>query len=572
MTYITNPRHYTVPEFQALVEGLKWDKGWRPAFPTLHNTGGPNLKEWIAYGPTVEERWAVSLEHYYKGLGWHCFGGDVKFCTSEGVKTFAECAGETVKVLTPNGYVEAPIKKFGRQPLSLVKLVQVTPRVSGGRTWYSPSASAPIELRVTQDHTWPLANGGLTRELKVGHIVADGRYCPDEESLDFSEGMRHGFIYGDGWAERGKFLAGVHGRKIEILDYFQNSEIRFFPSRAAREPTYACTLMVSSDRDLKSLPDITDSLDYLAGFVRGWTVADGSIKRGSTYKLSSSKYEPLKWLVDIAPYVGISVSASNHIVENSHGDMAYKQGIYYTLDIRFSDRPWRVESIEQVGIDNVYCAILPNEEKLFTLANGILTHNSGPHLVCCPDYIWILCDLEQDGVSVSCWNHLTIGIEMVGDYSDGADDPNSGDGARVIANGVSATAILANKLKWDLTKDVMGVSGLHFHRECLHDHHACPGNRVNKTAINQRILSAMTVLAGQTSPVPIVPLPVAPVGPEPAVLGTAPSGSDPYAWTLWAQTFVNTYGSSEKVVVDGAWGEKTRNALSAMLNLDMMKR
>ena len=44
---------------------------WRPRFPTLHNTGVPSLKQWLAYGPTPQERWGASLNRYYEGLGWH---------------------------------------------------------------------------------------------------------------------------------------------------------------------------------------------------------------------------------------------------------------------------------------------------------------------------------------------------------------------------------------------------------------------------------------------------------------------------------------------------------------------
>ena len=205
MTYIANPRHYTREEFSALVDGLKWDKGWRPKFPTLHNTGVPSLKQWIAYGATVEERWGASLNRYYQGMGWH----------------------------------------------------------------------------------------------------------------------------------------------------------------------------------------------------------------------------------------------------------------------------------------------------------------AGPHLVVCPDYIWVLCDLERDGVSVSCWNHLTIGIEMVGDYSVGADNPSFGDGAKVIDNAVFALAVLCNKLGWAIGDVETGIKGLHFHRECTADHHACPGGMVNKSEIIGRVVAAMTTLGASPASSPVSPAPVA---------------------------------------------------------------
>lgn len=127
--------------------------------------------------------------------------------------------------------------------------------------------------------------------------------------------------------------------------------------------------------------------------------------------------------------------------------------------------------------------------------------HSGPHLVCCPDYIWNLCDLLQDGVSVSCWNHVTIGIEMVGDYRVGGDNPSSGDGAKVIDNAVWAIAVLSRKLGWKIDDVVRGVSGLHFHRECTQDHHSCPGGLVDKSDILRRVLAQMAALEAAVAPV-----------------------------------------------------------------------
>ena len=107
--------------------------------------------------------------------------------------------------------------------------------------------------------------------------------------------------------------------------------------------------------------------------------------------------------------------------------------------------------------------------------------HAGPHLVVCPDYVWNLCDLEADGVSVSCWNRLTLGIEMVGNYEEGADDFASGRGAKVRDNAVFVLAALCEKFGWDIGKT------LRFHRECPADHHACPGSRVAKVEIVQRV-------------------------------------------------------------------------------------
>jgi hypothetical protein len=50
-------------EFRAYLAGLKLG-ACRPKLPTLHNTGVPSLAQWLAYGPTPQERWGASLNRY----------------------------------------------------------------------------------------------------------------------------------------------------------------------------------------------------------------------------------------------------------------------------------------------------------------------------------------------------------------------------------------------------------------------------------------------------------------------------------------------------------------------------
>jgi hypothetical protein len=123
--------------------------------------------------------------------------------------------------------------------------------------------------------------------------------------------------------------------------------------------------------------------------------------------------------------------------------------------------------------------------------------HAGPHLVVCPDYVWTLCDLAKSGVSVSCWNSETFGIEMVGNYEVGGDDFASGDGAKVRDNAAAVLAALSEKFGWgDLSEIAIGVRGLHFHHDCAADHHACPGSRVTKPDMLARIKACEAALAG----------------------------------------------------------------------------
>lgn len=116
--------------------------------------------------------------------------------------------------------------------------------------------------------------------------------------------------------------------------------------------------------------------------------------------------------------------------------------------------------------------------------------HSGPHVVVCPDGILYLCDLEQDGVSVSCWNHLTIGIEMTLDGS--TEDFSTADGAKVRDNAVAVIAALSKKLGWKPDPLVLGKSGLHFHAMCTKDHHPCPGKNVSRADMVARVKAALS--------------------------------------------------------------------------------
>jgi hypothetical protein len=128
----------------------------------------------------------------------------------------------------------------------------------------------------------------------------------------------------------------------------------------------------------------------------------------------------------------------------------------------------------------------------------ILHWHSGVHLFVAPNLIWNLCDLTEPGVSVSCWNHLTLGIEMIGDYS--AERFDAGPGAEVRDNAIAAMAVLHRKLGLRPDQYQKGVRGLHFHKECSQDHHDCPGRNVVKADVVARVLAKMQALSSAAAP------------------------------------------------------------------------
>jgi N-acetylmuramoyl-L-alanine amidase CwlA len=108
--------------------------------------------------------------------------------------------------------------------------------------------------------------------------------------------------------------------------------------------------------------------------------------------------------------------------------------------------------------------------------------HSGPHIFVAPDLIWVACDLEADGVHASCYNRVSIGVEMVGDYSTEAFD--SGDGAKVRDNATACLAALHKTLHID-------PATLRFHKQCVRDHHDCPGKNVEQSDLIARVKMEM---------------------------------------------------------------------------------
>jgi peptidoglycan hydrolase-like protein with peptidoglycan-binding domain len=185
--------------------------------------------------------------------------------------------------------------------------------------------------------------------------------------------------------------------------------------------------------------------------------------------------------------------------------------------------------------------------------------HAGPHFVCCPDYIRYLSDLRFDGVSVSCWNSVTVGIEMVGNYEVGSDDFASGDGAKVGAN---AAFVCCEKFGWKLDNYVQGLSGLHFHKECTADHHACPGSKVSKA----KVIAAANAQLATLNANPLAPPAAAPApAPVAAAVPAAPAkGAAPDIMSVEdIQSALNQLGASPQLNLTGDYDQATKAAVTA---------
>jgi hypothetical protein len=91
--------------------------------------------------------------------------------------------------------------------------------------------------------------------------------------------------------------------------------------------------------------------------------------------------------------------------------------------------------------------------------------SAGPHLFVAEDGIWLFSPMNHDGIHVGSLNHLSIGMEVVGDY-----DTEVWSGATK-TNALGAIKILLNRLN-------LGNGQLFFHRDVSSK--TCPGKAITK--------------------------------------------------------------------------------------------
>jgi hypothetical protein len=101
--------------------------------------------------------------------------------------------------------------------------------------------------------------------------------------------------------------------------------------------------------------------------------------------------------------------------------------------------------------------------------------SAGPHLFVADDKIWAFTPLTTPGVHSPSWNHISWGVEIVGDYDNEALRPE------VKANAIAALTTLHAAIGLDPTT-------MRLHKEDpLTTHGYCPGVRI----VKQELISAV---------------------------------------------------------------------------------
>jgi hypothetical protein len=311
----------------------------------------------------------------------NCFTGDTEFLTKQGSVSLVSSVGKEVEVITRNGWANAEVQHFGTQ--KIVKVV-VT---NGGRTKV---------IKTTEGHRWitPKHNHksfGFLEKTTVQLVAGDK--LPISYKVSESEpsraGVQHGFVFGDGSLYRtssfgeGRFKgrAYVAVGKEDILPYFDstptpNQNINGLPA------------------EWKILPDLSESEEYLMGFIVGLVASDGSVSK-SGVSISNKDFDNLQGINKILNKLGIVSWVGNMKVRDTNYKLGATIGQVVIPRICFKSewlvrsfhkerlgnkftepKCWTVQSVEVTeDYEDVYCAVVQGDLKEFTLEGNVLTGN-----------------------------------------------------------------------------------------------------------------------------------------------------------------------------------------------------
>lgn len=306
----------------------------------------------------------------------NCFSGTEKFITREyGAVPFLDTLGETVTVYTQDGWKQATVNSFGSQS---VQRVTFAPAMSSpvGEGFRSSRSNHRVDVVVTPEHRWVLPNGDITTSLSVGDTVPALATVGDKTSEDYTEGLQHGLIFGDGTAGY-HYADGSREYHIRLCGDKAQSYVGIFDNVNLTVPSYNgdpwCRLR--GRVDFKDFPTVGASVDYLNGFLEGWIAADGTrgVQEGA-FILTSQHVGAKEWLENNSATSGFLLRGVNmdSCMETNFG--VRKNAMYrYTLLPKPSF--WKVTSIELLEEpEEVYCATVDGAAA-FTLSSGIYTGN-----------------------------------------------------------------------------------------------------------------------------------------------------------------------------------------------------
>lgn len=311
-----------------------------------------------------------------KGIAHNCFTGDTELLTSDGLRTLGDLVNSKVEVITAHGPVKADVASYGLAEVFEIEFAPARRSRSTVRHF----------VRATANHRWEMEDGSIvTTDKLMSTYRPPTRNCRKMVRANFgwitpdtySEAFRHGLIFADGSLQSSQPKHGqsfrhqirLCGWKAEFVDRFDGVS---WYAADNNDPWCTHTSIVN----MKSLPPDDADCQYISDFIEGWQLLDGTPHRTSsnTRIVSTVDETTALWLKRNAVRAGWVVSGFSRFWVKSGFTDEYKWDYRITLS-KASDLAWSVRSVRSVGVEEVFCPIVPGVER-FTLAGGIYTCNS----------------------------------------------------------------------------------------------------------------------------------------------------------------------------------------------------
>lgn len=304
---------------------------------------------------------------------YNCLGGETKVITKEyGLIPIENIVGKTVSLIDGNGnWTKSEIRSFGQQQLYNIIFTK------GRKKLY---------IRATADHDW--VSKGL--KVKTSNLKNVDINLPKKVQAD-PLGVVHGLIYGGGTETKNGFNYRVCGDLKDLLPYLKDFPFSKPPSCNGDSVYYFYGENIWAD--FKELPTTLSTDEYLLGFIQGWLAADGCVSTQPEITICGNESEK-NWLSIIGPRVGFYITGSSKLSEKTNFGVRKKQSKNIRFDLSTFDidnilinrkkerllkyKPksttWRVDSIDEGAVEEVYCAIVPTT-KSFSLVGFLHSGN-----------------------------------------------------------------------------------------------------------------------------------------------------------------------------------------------------
>jgi hypothetical protein len=322
----------------------------------------------------------------------NCFGGNEEFITSEGLRRFKDVVGKKVRVLDRNrSWVETEVQQFGEQEIVRLTLTRygkdhVIETTAGHRWEARRTTKDPLDWYRTEN----LPIGSYIPSLSAHTVTALSH-----------EGIAHGITFGDGSRNKD------HGCNVTLCG--EKIELKRFFSRSPNDDGWIGYL----PDHYKTLPDLSQSRNYLAGFFAGLLATDGCISHSIT--ISNRSIDVIKHIESLCAVIGVETCEIRE--ENGYSNFTNQREALYVLPIpsyalpknlvlrskhltNFVERErtsrdfWKVASVETTGrVEPVFCVQVPTTHT-FTLKYAISTGNC-----------WFL--------TADSWENLPIAMDLL---------------------------------------------------------------------------------------------------------------------------------------------------------------